>query len=370
MGPRREPGSPSSRRAADERVGALTRYRLRFTAVAALVAVAGCGTGAPSAVQPGVTNPSRTASSLPAPPTSPPIAPSSAPSPLTAGHLRDGIEVARVRTHLEALQRIADANGGNRATGTSGFDASVTYVTDRLAAAGYAVEQQDFVVGGGPSTNLVVERAGTDSEVVMLGAHLDSVLAGPGINDNGSGVATLLVLAERLAELPAPARSVRFAFWGAEENGPFGSRAYVEALAPEELARIDAYLNFDMLGSPNPVRFVYDEADAAPGSGELTTLFAEHFEREGLAWEPIDLEGDSDHGPFVTAGVPTGGLFSGGIEPKTDAQAAAHGGTAGVPADPCSHRSCDTIANLSDTILAEMADAIAVALVSLAYAGP
>jgi len=332
-------------------------------AVVAFLVLAGCSADAPASASATIGVATRSAS--PSPP--PSIIPSPDPSPLTADDLADGVDVAAIRGHLEALQGIADANGGNRATGTSGFDASVAYVTDRLAAAGYAVEQQDFLVGDVPSTNLVVERAGARGDaVVILGAHLDSVL-GPGINDNGSGVATLLVLAERLAEHPAPARTVRFAFWGAEENGPFGSRAYVEVLAPEELARIDAYLNFDMLGSPNPVRFVYDEADAAPGSGELTTLFAEHFEREGLAWEPIDLEGDSDHGPFAAAGVPTGGLFSGGIEPKTDAQAAAHGGTAGIPADPCSHRSCDTISNLNDTILAEMADAIAAALVTLAY---
>ena len=333
------------------------------------MAVAGCSADAASTVQPSVNEPSPTASPSPALSPSPPSSP--APSPLTAGELRGGIEVSDIRAHLEALQRIADANEGDRATGTGGFDASVAYVADRLTAAGYTVERQEFPVGGVASANLVVERAGANAEaVVMLGAHLDSVLAGPGINDNGSGVATLLVIAERLAGLPAPGRTVRLAFWGAEENGPFGSRAYVEALAPEELARIDAYLNFDMLGSPNFIRFVYDEAAAVPGSDELTALFADHFEREGLAWEPIDLEGDSDHGPFAAAGIPTGGLFSGGIEPKTDAQAATHGGTAGIPADACSHRACDTIANLSDPILAEMADAIAVALVTLANAGP
>ena len=285
---------------------------------------------------------------------------------LTAGVLRDAVEVADIRTHLEAFQRIADANDGNRATGTAGFDASVAYVAGRLSAAGYQVDRQALSVGDVPSVNLVVERAGTLPEVVMLGAHLDSVAAGAGINDNGSGVATLLVIAERLADLPTPSKTVRLALWGAEEGGPYGSRTYVEALAPDELARIGVYLNFDMLGSPNFIRFVYDEAAAAPGSGELTTLFARHFESEGLAWEPIDLDGDSDHGPFAAAGIPTGGLFSGGIEPKTEEQASAFGGRAGVPADACSHRGCDTIANLDDTILEEMADAICHALVTLA----
>ena len=282
-----------------------------------------------------------------------------------ASDLRGAVEVADIRAHLEELQRIADANGGNRATGTAGFDASVDYVAERLADAGYEVARQTFNLGDVSSVNLVVERAGGRPDVIMLGAHLDSVEAGPGINDNGSGVATLLVVAERLAELPPPERTVRFAFWGAEEGGPHGSREYVDALPAAELARIGAYLNFDMLGSPNPIRFVYAERGAAPGSDALTTLFTSYLEAEGLSWAPIDLDGDSDHGPFIDAGIPTGGLFSGGIEPKTDAEADSFGGTAGEPADACSHRACDTIDNVNDAILEEMADAVAHAVGTL-----
>lgn len=268
--------------------------------------------------------------------------------------------------HLEQLQRIADANGGNRATGTSGFDASVAYVAAQLEATGYDVTRQAFEVAGTTSTNLVVERRGTSDEVLVIGAHLDSVIAGPGINDNGSGVATLLVIADRLAELPVPRRSVRFAFWGAEEGGPFGSQAFVDGLPPEERGRIAAYLNFDMLGSPNFIRFVYAEPSAPAGSAELTSLFAAYFEGQALAWEPINLEGHADHGAFSAAGIPTGGLFSGGHEPKTDAQAAAFGGIAGAPADPCSDVACDTIANVSDVALDQMSDAVAHAVAMLA----
>jgi Zn-dependent M28 family amino/carboxypeptidase len=190
--------------------------------------------------------------------------------------------------------------------------------------------------------------------------------AGPGINDNGTGVATLLVIAERLADLPAPGSTVRIAFWGAEEGGPHGAPAYVAALSPGELDRIGAYLNFDMLGSPNPIRFVYAESGAAPGSEPLTALFTSYFDAEGLAWAPIDLAGHSDHGAFTDAGIPTGGLFSGGREPKTDEQAAAFGGSAGEPADPCSDQACDTIGNINEAILAEMADAIAHVVATLA----
>ncbi|MEJ7802749.1 MAG: M20/M25/M40 family metallo-hydrolase [Candidatus Limnocylindria bacterium] len=307
----------------------------------------------PAGAPPSTAAPSPTASLLPSP-------------KLARRDLRDAVEAIDIRGHLEELQRIADAHDGNRATGTSGFDASVEFVADQLSAAGYKVIRQDFAVGELSSVNLLAERTGADSEVVMFGAHLDSVAAGPGINDNGSGVATLLVIAERLAELPAPGRTVRFAFWGAEEGGPHGSQVYVDALEAAERGRIVGSLNFDMLGSPNAIRFVYDESGAAPGSAALTELFTTAFEDAGLAWEPIDLEGDSDHGPFTDAGIPTGGLFSGGIEPKTDSQATTFGGNAGEPADACSHRACDRIDNVNLGALEQMADAIAHVLVMIA----
>ncbi len=286
------------------------------------------------------------------------------PMPLTSDGLAASVEATDARPHLEALQRIAGQHGGNRAAGTTGYEASVAYVTEQLEASGYTVVRHRFSLpGAGDSVSLLAERMGTGTGVIMLGAHLDSVVAGPGINDNGSGVAALLILADRLMTFAPPDRTVRFAFWGAEEEGPFGSQAYVDARDAEGVV---AYLNFDMLASPNPVRFVYAETDAAPSSDELTRLFADAFESAGLDWEPIDLEGDSDHGPFIDAGVATGGLFSGGIEPVTDAQAAIFGADAGVPADPCSHRSCDTLDHIDEEVLDQMLDAMAVVLVALA----
>lgn len=330
-------------------------------AAACTLLVACTASGLPTAPVP-TRLPTATPSSPPATPT-PTSTPT--PSPLTSDGLREAIDVADIRPHLEELQRIADANGGSRATGTRGFDASIEYVAEKLADAGYEVERQGFAVGIQASTNVLVERIGSSDEVVMLGAHLDSVVAGPGMNDNGTGVATLLVLAERLAESPGQHRTIRLAFWGAEEGGPFGSQVYVDRLAPAQRQRIVAYLNFDMLGSTNFIRFVYAEAGAEPGSTELTSLFASYFESQGLAWEPIDLTGHADHGAFKSADIPTGGLFSGGREPKSDAQAAAFGGTVGAPADPCSDAACDTIDNVNDVILDQMADAVAHAVATL-----
>ena len=343
----------------------------RASPVAAGLLLAACAATAPASMpepsSPSATPPARTIAAVTPPPTptAPPV--SATPAALTSAALRDAVSLAEIRTHLQELQRIADANGGNRATGTTGFDASVQYVAAQLEAAGYHVERQPFTVGQHASVNLLVERAGTmGDDVVMTGAHLDSVLAGPGINDNASGVATLLVFAQRLAQLPSPHRTIRLAFWGAEEGGPFGSAAYVDALPPAERDRIGVYLNFDMLGSPNFIRFVYDEPLAADGSAAITALFAAYFEDAGMAWEPIDLTGHADHGAFKDAGIPTGGLFSGGGAPKTDAQAADFGGTAGALADPCSDMACDTIANLSEVALDQMSDAVAHAIATLA----
>jgi aminopeptidase S len=287
------------------------------------------------------------------------------PPPLTETALTDRIDPEAVRTHLEALQGIADASGGNRATGTPGFDASVEHVAATLEAAGYTVERQTFDAGGVPSMNLLVERTGTGGGLYVLGAHLDSVAAGPGMNDNASGVTALLVVAEALTHLEPPEATIRFAFWGAEEGGPFGSAAYIAALDEAAIAAIDAYLNFDMLGSPNGLTFVYDEPGAAHGSDALTTLVASPFTRRGLPWEPIDLTGHADHGPFTVAGIPTGGLFTGGREAVTDAQAARHGAIAGEPADPCSHATCDTLDNVDVARLARMTDAIAAIVAAL-----
>ena len=109
-----------------------------------------------------------------------------------------------------------------------------------------------------PQSNVIAELdGGNDDNVVMAGAHLDSVQAGPGINDNGSGSAALLELAQQLAKLK-PENTLRFAWWGAEEEGLIGSTAYVNGLSQAESDRIALYLNFDMIGSPNYIQMVYD----------------------------------------------------------------------------------------------------------------
>jgi Zn-dependent M28 family amino/carboxypeptidase len=212
-------------------------------------------------------------------------------------------------------------------------------------------------------------------QTIVVGAHLDSVTAGPGINDNGSGSATILEIAEQLAKLKYTKklqRQVRFAFWGAEEFNLLGSEYYVSHLSDAQIKKIYANLNFDMLGSPNYVRFVYDgdgsdTPDAGPlGSAGIEDIFTKYFANKGLASEPTAFDGRSDYGPFIDAGIPAGGLFSGAEGIKTEDEAATYGGTAGEPYDACYHQACDTITNLNDKALYELGDAAAHATLTLA----
>jgi Zn-dependent M28 family amino/carboxypeptidase len=222
--------------------------------------------------------------------------------------------------------------------------------------------------------NIIADSpTGSADRVVVVGAHLDSVIAGPGINDNGSGTSTILEIAEEMAELGIRNRQqVRFAFWGAEELNLLGSQHYVDNLSDQELQDIVANLNFDMLGSPNYVRFVYDgdgsdtPTAGPPGSAQIEDIFNQYFASQGLATEPTAFDGRSDYGPFIAVGIPAGGLFSGAEGEKTAEQAAIYGGTAGEPYDPCYHQACDDITNLSTQALFELGDGAAHAVMTLA----
>jgi Zn-dependent M28 family amino/carboxypeptidase len=215
--------------------------------------------------------------------------------------------------------------------------------------------------------------SGDPVKVLVVGAHLDSVVEGAGINDNGSGSATILEMAEELSENRIRVRQkVRFAFWGAEESGLLGSEHYVENLSDDELGSIFANLNFDMVGSPNYVRFVYDgdgsdtELAGPPGSAQIESVFTEYFASQGLASSPTEFSGRSDYGPFIAVGIPAGGLFTGAEGVKTEEEAEIYGGTAGEWYDPNYHQVGDDINNLSTKALFEMGDAAAHALLTLA----
>ncbi len=437
----------------------------------------------------------------------------------TVAKLTECVTLEGVEDHLEAFQGIAEANGGNRASGTKGYDDSAAYVKNRLQAAGWNVSTQQFqfpyyellgtpslTVGGtsyaypdqfrdmtysaagtvtgvvvaidtgsatsgceaadfpaasltdpqialvkrgtctfgvkaanakaagydavivyndgtapdrtgvvagtlgapvgipavgtsfdlGPTfagktatvsintisqlrttSNVIAELPGrTSDNVVMAGAHLDSVPAGPGINDNGTGSAALIEVAENIAKAKLT-NTVRFAWWGAEELGLQGSNYYVANLPQTEKDRIGLYLNFDMVGSPNFARFIYDGDQStfkAPvgtpvpeGSAQIEYVFEDYYEAQGLWYEGTEFSGRSDYQAFINNGIPSGGLFTGAEVQKKAYQVPLYGGNAGVAYDENYHEVGDDIDNVNRTALDQNSDAIAYAVLTLAY---
>lgn len=420
--------------------------------------------------------------------------------------LGDSISGSAVNRHLIALQRIADQNEGNRASGTPGYQASVDYIAGKLRAAGFNVDTPEFsyeayfldninlTVGGaktatdaleyspptpqggidaplavvpvddtpgcqpkdydgvdvngkvaliqrgscdfaakqqiaadkgavasiiyndvqGPlggtlgdsnagkiptagvtkevgeslagqqgahihldlqarfeqvtTRNVVAQtKTGRQDNVVMAGAHLDSVDKGAGINDNGTGTAGILETAVQMGGSPDVNNAVRFAFWGAEESGLVGSTKYVQGLTFEEQLDIALYMNFDMIGSPNAGYFAYDGDDsdgegAGPGpqgSGQIEQDFVAAMAANGVELEGTDFDGRSDYGEFIANGIPAGGLFTGAEDVKTEKQAAKWGGTAGKSYDPNYHTEGDDLSNVDQAALEQNSKALA-----------
>jgi Zn-dependent M28 family amino/carboxypeptidase len=471
----------------DANVVAMVRKSLAvLTVVVAVVALGGC---------------SREMRSQRAQPTTTAGVPAT-PATDFAAVLQKRVTADAMMGHLKKLQEIADANNGNRALGTPGYDASVDYVANALRDKGFDVQTPDFevripfadepslVVGGdkvtakpleytkgtppegvagplvaarvedtpgctasdydglpvsgavvlvdrgkcqfgvkqavaaergavalvvvnnedgdqmggtlggttdvkipvlsvtkaagqqmreapGPTTikmnagvrvertrNVIAQtKTGSTANVVMVGAHLDSVPEGPGINDNGSGVAAVLETALQLGNSPQVANAVRFGFFGAEESGLLGSKDYVQSLNEEALKDIALYLNFDMLGSPNPGYFTYDgdqsakpsDGEGAPrvpeGSAGIERTLVAFLKGAGKPPEDTSFDGRSDYDAFTLSGVPAGGIFSGAEENKTVAQAEHWGGQANAPFDPNYHKASDTLEHIDKAAL-------------------
>ncbi len=416
--------------------------------------------------------------------------------------IRHRVTADAMVSHLAKLQQIADANGGNRAVGTPGYDASVNYVVDALRSKGFDVQTPEFelrfpfadppelTVGGskvvakpleytvgtapqgvtgplvaariedspgctasdydglpvvgavvlvdrgkcpfgdkqlaaaargavalivannvdddqsgatlGEQTHVTIPvisvgktdgaqlrshpgattiklnagvrvertrnvlaqtKTGSTHDVVMVGGHLDSVPAGPGIDDNGSGVAAVLETALQMGGSPPVRNAVRFAFWGAEEFGLLGSANYVQSLDVDELNDIALYLNFDMLASPNPAYFTYDGDQSAPrdpqqppprvaeGSAGIERTLVAYLKSAGKTAQDITMGGRTDHDWFTRAGIPVGGIFSGAETKMTAEQATLWGGVADQPYDPNYHQKTDTLDRINRSAL-------------------
>lgn len=217
------------------------------------------------------------------------------------------------------------------------------------------------------SRNVIAQTTSGDStNVVLAGAHLDSAPRSPGINDNGTGVAALLNIAQALGSAPDSTNAVRFAFWGSESLG--AAAKYVAGLDAGQLDDIAAYLDANMLGSPNPGYFTYDgdqsaAANEAPeGSAGIERTLAGYLNLAGVRPADIPLDGSGDYRPFLTAGVPVGGLTTGSTQRKTEVQARLWGGRAGTAFDPNHGTARDGIDNVDHRALSITGPALAFAI--------
>jgi Zn-dependent M28 family amino/carboxypeptidase len=244
----------------------------------------------------------------------------------------------------------------------TGYDLATTLLATADATLNIATET---TVENKKSFNVIAQTpSGDDSNVVMIGSHLDSVHEGAGINDNGSGSAAILEVALKMKNVIVK-NKIRYAWWSAEELGLVGSTRYVESLTPEEISKIALYLNFDMVASPNYLLGVFDAdgskfgQSAPPGSQTIEKLLQMFFETKGLKSTDVEISGRSDYAAFAEKNIPFGGTFTGAEGVKTEEEAILYGGTAGEAYDPCYHKECDGLDNISEEALELNVDAIA-----------
>ncbi|KAI8609819.1 hypothetical protein BC830DRAFT_1043154, partial [Chytriomyces sp. MP71] len=264
-----------------------------------------------------------------------------------------GAAAALVYSNLPGdLPFVGGTNADNKQFGTVGITHAVAlYLLQRLAAGDQfhvdmkvSVKYVDF-----ETFNVLAEtKAGSSDNVIVAGSHLDSVPAGPGINDDASGTSATLEVALSLYRTGLSKKvvnKVRFAWWSAEELGLIGSTYYVDNLAatdPAALKRIALNLNNDMIASPNGARFIYNGREAEDPalrgpSGRIQTLFETYFDNKNLPHLPTAFNGRSDYGEFLKFGIPAGGLDTGAEGIKSQKEYELFGGTPGIAYDPCYH---------------------------------
>lgn len=154
------------------------------------------------------------------------------------------------------------------------------------------------------------KKKATD-QIIVVGAHHDSVDGAPGANDDASGVAASLELARVIANMPTDTE-IRFVTFGAEELGLIGSYEYVDSLSQNERDRIVGMWQMDMVGSRDAGELVMFTVDGEKNT--VTDLSAAAGVRTGT---PLTYgqEGRSDHVPFYEAGIPSALFIHNPVEP-------------------------------------------------------
>ncbi|MSQ24044.1 MAG: Zn-dependent exopeptidase M28 [Chloroflexi bacterium] len=241
--------------------------------------------------------------------------------------------------------RVLSEDIGIRPAGTDADTRAAEYLADQFSAMGYDVTFDPFSFrtarGAGTTQNVIARYPEEDpsAPLVIVGGHYDSVPAGPGGNDNGSGTATVIELARQLAADPVPRVAVRYVTFGAEELGLLGSEHFVRELTSPDRARFQLMISLDMLS--------VGEQPAFQGSEPWVSHAVARAWSQG--WDPVRLPPRfgrlSDHGPFLEAGLP--GIFF----YWTD--------------DPCWHLACDVATRVQPGPM-ELMGAIALELIRIA----
>ncbi|CCH40643.1 putative secreted protein [Wickerhamomyces ciferrii] len=260
-----------------------------------------------------------------------------------AGEL--GAKAVLIYDHTDGESLISGTLGEptNHTIGTLGIQRNFALALLELVAAGEKVPVDviiDAYVGLIKTKNVIAETIEGDHEnVVALGAHSDSVEAGPGINDDGSGTISLLAVAKQLTKFKIN-NAVRFAWWAAEEEGLLGSNYYTQTLSAEENQKIRLFMDYDMMASPNFEYQVYNGSNAVnpKGSEEIKNLYIDWYEEHGKNWTLIPFDGRSDYVGFIENGIPGGGIAA-GAEGKNSQN--------GKVLDQCYHLLCDDLTNLN-----------------------
>lgn len=149
----------------------------------------------------------------------------------------------------ETLEYI-DKNLRERKAGTNKELKASQYIKEKLENAGYNVDEQPFKFTNKEgekfkSQNIIVTKKGHSNKEVIVGAHYDSV-GTAGVDDNGSGTVVNLETAIRMKDIKTP-YTIKFVFFGAEEGGLFGSKAYVDNMTQDEKNNLVYMINMDSI---------------------------------------------------------------------------------------------------------------------------
>ena len=187
------------------------------------------------------------------------------------------------------------------------------WASQQFEQLGYQTKTEQLNVGSRQTFNVVAERQGnavSDRKIVIVCAHLDSINSSggpnalaPGADDNASGCAGVLEIGRVLASLQHQ-NDLRLILFGGEEQGLFGSKAYVDKLSTEERSRIVAVINMDMIGTVNtetPTVLLEGADLSQPLMNELADAASSYTSLSVLqSLNPFA----SDHVSFLNASMP------------------------------------------------------------------